>query len=210
VAALSTGCRIGEILSLQWRQIRRDQKGAARWIELPATKTKTGEARVIPVGTDLRAVLSLRRHGPDGKEHAGDRYVFGNEVGERVKEVRRQWEDAVLKAHGHTPTRKRGKLTPESRAAMQTINLHVHDLRREFASRLLESSADVHDVAMFLGHADVSTTSRYLRSTPMRLARALDAMEAGPVFTQFSHKADAEADRTAHEAPIASVPNVLN
>ena len=50
LAALSTGCRLGELLSLQWRQIRRDEQGQARWILLPAAKTKTAEARVIPVG----------------------------------------------------------------------------------------------------------------------------------------------------------------
>jgi integrase len=177
VAALSTGCRIGELLSLQWRQIRRDEAGEARWLVLPATKTKTGEARVLPVGNDLRAVLSLRRHAPDGKEHGADAYVFGDEAGGQVKGIRRQWEDAVLRAHGHQPIRKRGKLTAESRAAFQAIDLHVHDLRREFASRLLESSADLHDVQMFLGHADITTTSRYLQSTPTRLARALENME---------------------------------
>ena len=54
---------------------------------------------------------------------------------------------------------------------------HVHDLRREFASRLLELSADLHDVQMFLGHAVIATTSRYLQSTPVRLARALARLE---------------------------------
>jgi integrase len=38
VAALSTGCRVGEILSLQWSQIRRDAMGEARRFELPAAK----------------------------------------------------------------------------------------------------------------------------------------------------------------------------
>ena len=177
-AALSTGCRIGELLSLQWRQIRRDEQGEARWLVLPATKTKTGEARVLPIGSDLRAVLSLRQHAPDGKEHGLNAYVFGDEAGSRVTGIRRQWEDAVLLAHGQIPTRRRGKLTAAARAAFQSIDLHVHDLRREFASRLLESSADIHDVQMFLGHADITTTSRYLQSTPTRLARVPERMES--------------------------------
>ena len=50
-------------------------------------------------------------------------------------------------------------------------------LRREFACRLLESSADLHDVRDFLGHANITTTSRYLRSSPVRLAEALERME---------------------------------
>ena len=36
------------------------------------------------------------------------------------------------------------------------------------ASRLLDSSADLHDVRNCLGHANITTTSRYVRSTPVR------------------------------------------
>ena len=43
---------------------------------------------------------------------------------------------------------------------------------------LLEESADLHDVRDFLGHANITTTSRYLRSAPVRLAQALERMEA--------------------------------
>jgi len=155
---------MGQPASLHWRQIRRDDKDEPRWLLLPATKTKTGEARVIPIGGDLRAVLSVRQHAPDGERHGPEAFVFGNEAGEQVRRIRTQWEDAVLRAHGHEPTRKRGKLTPEARVAFATIDLHVDDLRREFASRLLESSADLHDVQMFLGHADITTTSATCRA----------------------------------------------
>ena len=46
------------------------------------------------------------------------------------------------------------------------------------ACRGLESSADLHDVRDCLGHANITTTSRYVRSTPVRLAQALERMEA--------------------------------
>ena len=211
MAALSTGCRIGELLSLQWSQVRRDDAGEARWLVLPAAKTKTGEARVIPVGADLRAVLSLRRHAPDGTEHGPGAFVFGDEAGGHVSRERlqRQWEDAVLKAHGHSAIRARGQLTPDARAALKAIDLHVHDLRREFASRLLESSADLHDVQMFLGHAAITTTSRYLRSTPTRLARALDKLEAAG-FAHDSHMEASQSAATTSESETAAAPNLLN
>lgn len=211
IAALATGCRIGEVLSLQFHQVRRDDAGEARWLVLPAAKTKTGEARVIPVGADLRAILSLRRHAADGKEHRADAYVFGDEDGGQVSRERvyRAWQDAVLKAYGHDTTRTRGQLTPEALAAFKAIDLHVHDLRREFASRLLESAADLHDVQMFLGHAAITTTSRYLRSTPTRLARALDRLEAAS-FAHGSHTDDAADDATKGESAAATSPNLLN
>ena len=46
------------------------------------------------------------------------------------------------------------------------------------ASRLLEASADLHDVWVGLGYAHITTTSRYVRSTRVRLAQALERMEA--------------------------------
>ena len=44
-------------------------------------------------------------------------------------------------------------------------------------ARLLESRAGLHDVRDFLGHANITTTSRYLRSTTLRLERALTLLE---------------------------------
>ena len=41
--------------------------------------------------------------------------------------------------------------------------------------------AALHDVQDFLGHANITTTSRYLRSTPVRRAQALERMEASTV-----------------------------
>ena len=158
IAALSTGCRLGELLSLQWSQIQRDEKGEAQLIVLPASKTKTHDLRVIPVSSDLRAVLEMRRTDPKGEALPPEAFVFGNPVGERIGSVKTAWRN----------TCRRAGIT----------DLHFHDLRREFACRLLESSADLHDVRDFLGHANITTTSRYLRSSPVRLARALERMEA--------------------------------
>jgi integrase len=160
VAALSTGCRLGELLSLQWAQVRRDEHGVARWITLPGSKTKTAAARVVPIGPRLRAELEMRRTAPDGKDHDPAAHVFGDECGGRVPSIRTLWEDTC--------------------AAAAIAGLHFHDLRREFACRLLESSADLHDIQAFLGHMNVTTTSTYLASTPVRLARALDRLDPEP------------------------------
>lgn len=167
VAALTTGCRLGELLSLQWSQVRFDDKGQARWLELPAGKTKTKTTRLIPVGTRLRAELEMRRYDPDGKEHTGDRFVFGNECGEEVARITTAWRATCRRAG--------------------ISNLHFHDLRREFASRLMESGAEQHAVRDFLGHANITTTSRYLKSTPLHLERALRALEQGDGFAHHSH-----------------------
>ena len=61
--------------------------------------------------------------------------------------------------------------------------------------QFVETSADLHDVRDFLGHANITTTSRYLRSTPVRLAQALERMEA-------STETVADADDQPHLAEV--------
>ena len=158
IALLSTGCRIDELLSLPWKRIRRDENDVPRWIVLPSTNTKTYELRAIPIGVRLRAELEMRQHAPDGTEFGAEAFVFGNAVGERVGSVKTAWAGTCRRAG--------------------ISGLQTRDLRREFASRLRESGASDHDVRDFLGHANITTTSRYLASTPLRLEQALANLEA--------------------------------
>ena len=93
------GAASARCLSLQWSQIRHDEKGEARWLLLPATKTKSGEMRMVPIGDRLRAELSMRRHAVDGKAHPASRLRVRRRNGRhRCKSIRRQWEDAVFRA----------------------------------------------------------------------------------------------------------------
>jgi hypothetical protein len=74
----------------------------------------------------LAAVLEMRRHDPEGKEHGPEAYVFGNEVGERIGSITKAWMTVVLRAHGHRPKWVKGKknqLASESLAAYHAINL---------------------------------------------------------------------------------------
>ncbi|MBA3231774.1 MAG: site-specific integrase [Acidobacteria bacterium] len=133
VALLDTGCRVGELLALRWSDVRDDT------IVLPAENAKTACTRSVPILSRLRAVLDSRRADPAGQAFGTDRFVFGNEVGERINRVRHAWDNACR------------------RAGIEDLN--IHDLRREFGSRLLEAGAGLHDVSYWLGHTNVATTS---------------------------------------------------
>ena len=159
VAVLSTGCRVGELLHLTWAQIRRGEDGKPTWLMLPATNTKTYRLRPIPIGARLGAELAMREQGADGTAYGPEAFVFGNPVGERINSVKKAWAGTCRRAG--------------------ISGLQIRDLRREFASRLRESGASDHDVRDFLGHANITTTSRYLASTPLRLEQALANLEAG-------------------------------
>jgi integrase len=157
IAALSIGCRLGELLNLQWSVVHVDERGHYRWFVPQGTKTKTRETRVVRIGQRLGAVLEMLRYDPGGEKLSPHAYVFGTEVGDRIGSVKTAWRSACERA--------------------EIVGLHFHDLRREFACRLLESRAELHDVRDFLGHANITTTSRYLRSTALRLERALRLLE---------------------------------
>jgi integrase len=134
VAALETGMRKDEILSLQWKQVRWLQNE----LHLPGSKTK--KPQQIPISPTLREVLTRRQTGttkgpnPQTFTFGQDHYVFGNEAGGRVKNVKTAWETAVLRAHGVTPGRTCGKLSAENRAKLAEIDLNFHDLRHEAGS----------------------------------------------------------------------------
>jgi integrase len=169
-AALETGCRRGELLSLQWHQVR---FAPFPEVLLPAQKTKTHTDRTIPISPRLQAILEMRRLARDGTELPPYAYVFGTEIGGRVKGFKRAWQRAVLRAHGHVPQyvvkvvregpRERkvrtSRLTPQSQPAYRSIGLHFHDLRREAGSRWLDHGVPLHAVQQLLGHANISQTS---------------------------------------------------
>jgi integrase len=158
--ALETGMRRGEILSLQWSQVKFEPKAQ---IVLPAWKTKTDRDRTIPMSSRLGAILEMRRQDPEGERHPPEAYVFGTATGEPILGFKRAWQTAVLKAHGHKATYVKGaNLSPESRAELRRIDLHFHDLRREAGSRWLDGAVPLHQVQAWLGHTNVAQTSTYL------------------------------------------------
>jgi integrase len=86
VAALETGMRKGEILGLQWRHVRWLQNEIA----LEWRNTKTRRARQIPISPTMREVLARRQKAhPKDREWTAEEYVFGNEIGERVLDIKR-------------------------------------------------------------------------------------------------------------------------
>jgi integrase len=143
-AAIETGCRRGELLSLQWWQVK-DLKGANARLDLPAAKTKTKRDRIVPISSRLKGILEMRRNDPAGEPHGPQAYVFGNEIGLRTRSIKTAWRLAC----------RRAKIN----------DLHFHDLRREAGSRWLDGGVPLQVVRDWLGHTNISQTSTYLEST---------------------------------------------
>jgi len=138
ITILDTACRPGEILSLQWGDVSLTRKE----ITIRAEKEKTRRERIIPISLRLMAVLEMRKLDPTGEPWGSDAYVFGDEVGERVKSVRTAWAN--------------------TRKAAGIEGFQLRDLRHEAASRFEEAGMPIIYVSNMLGHSNLSTTSKYL------------------------------------------------
>ena len=58
--------------------------------------------------------------------------MFGNEVGEHVKNYQKAWSTLRLRAIDHGPHwASNGRFLPCCREQLAKMNLHMHDLRRE-------------------------------------------------------------------------------
>lgn len=169
VAAIESGCRLGELLALTWSDVSLERG----WIHVRAEHAKSGKPRGIPISSRLRSVLQMAQHDPGGRLFGPHHHPFGNEIGERVASPKKMWETAVLKAHGHAPKWVNGSLAPSSSATYRRIDLHFHDLRHEAGSRWLEAGMSLHYARDLLGHASIETTNTYLNATRHKLKEAM-------------------------------------
>ena len=92
-------------------------------------------------------------------------------------------------AHGIAPKWRKGTykdLAAESPQQLQTIDLHWHDLRHEYASRLVERGVPLAQVRDLLGHASIVTTERYDNQRLEALQAAAARLEEGKTFSATS------------------------
>ncbi len=166
IGALDTGCRCGEMMKIQNKHVDWQH----RWIRILKENSKSEVARVIPFDRGGRLEEVLRRRAFLGAEA----YVFGHaKTGECVGSFRSAWETLLLLSHGIEPAaRSRGNRRVE-RDAIRKINLHWHDLRHEALSRLADEGVPVHELQMLAGHANITTTQRYMNARANSLAESM-------------------------------------
>jgi len=181
IIALDAGVRAGEMLEILIKDVNLDRGE----IVLRGPTTKSKRTRAVPISTlRLRAVVEWFQQDVSGNQNPSTSVLISNEVGEPIGTFRRPWENTNLLAHGYTPQRvpKTGALLADSQRALRQIDLHWHDLRHEFASRLAERGVAITEIQRLLGHASVSTTERYISHTLARLKQSAVVLERGKQF----------------------------
>jgi integrase len=154
--AILTGMRRGEILSLKWDQIR----GGFIYLE----KTKTNEARQIPVSDALEAVFKdIRRR--EGLRHE---YVFTYQEKPIADNIKHSFNSAVKKAG--------------------IVDFHFHDLRHTFASQVLLHGGTLKDVQELLGHKSMTMTLRYAHLTQESKKKAVNLLNGLTAKVGDCHK----------------------
>ena len=169
IAAIESGCRAGELLALQWGDVSFEKRTLlVRAVEEGAMKTE--QSRLLPTSQRLHGILEMAKTNPTGKDYAADKYVFG-ELGEQRAFPKKAWNTAVLKAHKHAPEWLSGGLAPASRAVLDTIDLHFHDLRHEAGCRWLEAGWPIDHVQEMLGDANLVANLDLLARARARATR---------------------------------------
>ena len=186
IAALDTGMRRGEMLALKWSDI----DARPGWIRLRGETTKSRKTRWVPVSTTrLRAQLAFLRIAADGEEKSPDAAVFSNEVGEPIRYFATAWRGTM------------------KRAGVE--GLRWHDLRHEYASRLVERGVPLSQVRDLLGHASIVTTERYDNQTAEALMAAAKRLEPAQSGTKESQSAQDDTAELTDPA-VEELANLLD
>lgn len=148
-SALWTGCRLNELLPLQWGQV--DLKRSPGLISF--MKTKSGP-KEIPICQSLSELLL------DLKRKSSSEYVFISErTGRPYKSIRTGFDKAV----------KRAGIVPRC---------VFHDLRRTYGTYLGNSNVPILTLMKLMGLTSVSVAQRYYHSTPKTEKEAVGYLES--------------------------------
>ena len=102
-----------------------------------------------------------------------------------MNEIVRDTLSALPRPSKHVfPHTRTGESVPNYRTAWETIlkragidDFRWHDMRHDFASRLVMAGVDLNTVRELLGHADLAMTLRYAHLAPDVKKRAVDLLE---------------------------------
>lgn len=145
IVSLKTGMRRGELFDLKWSSVNFDTKT----ITVTGSTTKTSDTRHIQMNTEVVSVLEEWK-----KQSSLSPYVFANREGGRFEDVKSAWLKLLKRA--------------------QVTGFRWHDMRHDFASKLVMAGVPLNTVRDLLGHGDIKTTLCYAHLAPGTKAAAVE------------------------------------
>ena len=147
--ALNTGMRRGEILNLTWKAVDLPRR------TITVMESKNGEKRTIPMNDAVFTLLKEK-----GKVRLiGCDWVFHSPLS-KSKLFNQALERAFSKC-----VKKAG-----------IEDLHFHDLRHSFGTRLSQKGMDVLTIKALMGHKTLMMTSRYVHHNVDSLRHAVEGL----------------------------------
>jgi integrase len=147
---LLTGCRLGEIQTLQWQFIDWQQNV----IRLPDSKTG---ARVIYAGEHVIKLLrEIREHWQTPKDNPY--VIYGTLPQAHLSDMQKPWRRI------------------RKRAGIEDVR--IHDLRHSFASYAASQGMSLTMIGKLLGHTQVQTTARYAHLMAEPIKQAAEGVSA--------------------------------
>jgi site-specific recombinase XerD len=158
---LYTGCRLNELLYLQWKDIDLKEK-VIHIRNKEDFKTKTGKTRMIPFGEKLYSVINkmLQIDKNVIKLYSPDIYLFSKPDNEK-------YSDSYTTHRFKYYIRKAG--LPEK--------YHFHCLRHTFITNCIKSGINVNYVQALAGHSELKTTLGYTHIGIEDLKKAILAVD---------------------------------
>jgi integrase len=135
--AKNTGIRRGELFNLHWENVTLDEKR----LTVVGAKTKSSQTRHISLNTEARKVLKSWQ-----KQTSTQGLVFPSEKGTPLTNIKNSWTGLLKNA--------------------RIKDFRFHDLRHDFASKLVMAGTPLNTVRDLLGHTDIKTTLRYAHLAP--------------------------------------------
>jgi integrase len=145
ILALNTGLRRGELFNLKTSDINLGRK----LLTVEGTTAKSGQTRHIPLNDEAYSTIKAWMNDLDSKG-----LVFPSPVtGGRMDNINTAWQGLIDKAG--------------------IKDFRFHDLRHDFASKLVMRGTDLNTVRELLGHSTLKMTLRYSHLAPDHLAKAV-------------------------------------
>jgi len=150
LVALHTGVRRKELFGLEWSNI--NFHSSEPTLTIPGRIAKNKKTRHVPL--NRTSLKTLRDWKSQSQDCSG--LIFPSKNGAIKTDIKKAWGGIVTEAH--------------------LINFRWHDMRHDFASKLVMNDVELNTVRELLGHKEMTVTLRYAHLKPKKLADAVASL----------------------------------